>query len=421
MHRIKWEDVVEKRPALINADKLAWFSEKSVYLTAFFLPISMPVMAVCLFLGWGCWLVGAYRRKDLSLHRTNLDKWVWAFAFLAGISVIQSSNLTYSILNYLILFAHYLGFYHLVVQHIRTTADLKRLVWTILAAAVIVVGYGFVQAIMATDTQGHAWVDPSQFADIKFRVYSTLENPNLLAGFLVMMDAFFLGFAYKIKDRRTRMWLLGLFVVFSACLGLTYSRGAWISLLAVMVAGSLAYGRNTWWIVILVPLALFFFSDSFADRIMSIIHPVDTSASLRLALWESTMAMIRDYPLTGIGWGAYLWTYPTYDFFIQNPDVKIFHAHNMYLHMMAEVGIPAFLLFLAIIGKTVYMAVRVAKRSADKWLAGMAMGIIASMLSLLVNGVTDHILFNIQLSMFFWMMVAAAYRAYSIMTEENKI
>jgi putative inorganic carbon (HCO3(-)) transporter len=67
------------------------------------------------------------------------------------------------------------------------------------------------------------------------------------------------------------------------------------------------------------------------------------------------------------------------------------------------------------------MAVRVAKRSADKWLAGMAMGIIASMLSLLVNGVTDHILFNIQLSMFFWMMVAAIYRAYSIMTEENKI
>lgn len=133
------------------------------------------------------------------------------------------------------------------------------------------------------------------------------------------------------------------------------------------------------------------------------------------------MAMIRDYPLTGIGWGAYLWTYPAYDFFIQNPDVKIFHAHNMYLHMMAEVGIPAFLLFAAIIVRTVYMAVRVAKRSTDKWLAGMAMGVIAAMLSLLVNGVTDHILFNIQLSMFFWMMVAAAYRAHSIMNEENKI
>ena len=67
------------------------------------------------------------------------------------------------------------------------------------------------------------------------------------------------------------------------------------------------------------------------------------------------------------------------------------------------------------------MAVRVAKRSTDKWLAGMAMGVIAAMLSLLVNGVTDHILFNIQLSMFFWMMVAAAYRAHSIMNEENKI
>lgn len=415
------EDVVGTRAIAVDSDKLSWFSEKSVYLTAFFLPISMPVMAICLFLGWGCWLVNAYRRRNFSLRVTKLDRFVWAFAFLAGISVIQSSNHTYSILNYLILFLHYLGFYHLVIQHIRSVADLKRLVWTIFGAAVIVVAYGFVQALMATDTQSQAWVDPSQFANLKFRVYSTLENPNLLAGFLVMMNAFFLGFAYKIKDRRTRLWLLALFVVFGICLGLTYSRGAWLSLLVVMLAGSISYGRNSWWFVILIPLALFFFSDTFADRIMSVIHPVDTSASLRMALWESTMAMIRDYPLTGIGWGAYLWTYPAYDFFIQNPDVKIYHAHNMYLHLMAEIGIPAFILFMTIIAKTVYMAVRVAKRSKDRWLSGLAMGIIAAIISLLVNGVTDHILFNIQLSMFFWMMVAAAHLAYQITAEKNEI
>ena len=406
----------------IASDKLSWFSEKSVYLTAFFLPISMPVMAVCLFLGWGCWLVSAYRRRDFAFRRTKLDRWVWAFAFLAGVSVIQSANLTYSILNYLILFLHYLGFYHLVVQHIRTVDDLKRLVWTILGAAVIVVGYGFIQAIMASESQqGQAWVVPSQFADLKFRVYSTLENPNLLAGFLVMMNAFLLGFAYKIRDRRTRMWLLALFAVFGICLGLTYSRGAWLSLLVVMAAGSISYGRNSWWFVVLIPAALFFFSDSFADRIMSVIHPVDTSASLRMAMWESTLAMIRDYPLTGIGWGGYLWTYPVYDFFIQNPDIKIYHAHNMYLHLMAEIGIPAFLLFMAIIVKTVYMAVRVAKRSQDRWLAGMAMGVIAAIISLLVNGVTDHILFNIQLSMFFWMMVAVTYLAYRITVDKKEV
>lgn len=398
-----------------NPDKLSWMKENSIYLTAFFLPISMPLMAVCLFLGWGCWLADAYRTKNFAFRRTKLDRWVWAFAILAAISVVQSSNLTYSVFNYLILFLHYVGFYHLAVQQIRSIDDIRRLVWTVLGAAVIVVVYGFVQAIMATDIQSQAWVDPEQFADLKFRVYSTLENPNLLAGFIVMMDAFLLGFAYKIKNRRTRMILFALFALFTACLGLTYSRGAWLSLLAVMVAGSISYGRNSWWFVILIPLALFFFSDTFAERIMSVFHPVDTSASLRMALWESTIAMIRDYPITGIGWGAYLWTYPAYDFFIQNPDVKIYHAHNMYLHLMAEIGIPAFLLFMAIITRTVCLAVHIAKKSADAWSAGLGMGIIAAILSLLVNGMTDHILFNIQLSMFFWLMVAVT----MILYQEN--
>lgn len=402
-----------------NSDKLSWLKENSVYLTAFFLPISMPMMVVCLFLGWGCQLVEAYRTRRFVLRRTKFDRWVWAFALLAAVSVVQSSNLTYSALNYLILFAHYLGFYHLVIQQIRSIDDIKRLAGTILFAAVIVVGYGFIQAIMATDIQSQAWVDTEQFADLKFRVYSTLENPNLLAGFIVMMNAFFLGFAYKIKDRRTRTVLFVLFAIFTACLGLTYSRGAWLSLLAVMVAGSISYGRNSWWFVILIPLALFFFSDTFAERIMSVFHPVDTSASLRMALWESTIAMIRDYPLTGIGWGAYLWTYPAYDFFIQNPDVKIYHAHNMYLHLMAEVGIIAFFVFMAIIVRTVCLAVRIAKRTTDRWSAGLAMGIIAAILSLLVNGMTDHILFNIQLSMFYWMMVAVTALLYQFLQEKH--
>lgn len=66
----------------------------------------------------------------------------------------------------------------------------------------------------------------------------------------------------------------------------------------------------------------------------------DTSLSLRLALWESTIAMIEEHPLLGVGWGNYWLAYPEYNFFIEDADVVIFHAHDMYLHIPAEVGIP---------------------------------------------------------------------------------
>lgn len=57
--------------------------------------------------------------------------------------------------------------------------------------------------------------------------------------------------------------------------------------------------------------------------------------------------MIEEHPLLGIGWGSYFLAYPDYNFFIQNDNVLIFHAHNMYLNMLAEVGIPGGLAFLA--------------------------------------------------------------------------
>jgi putative inorganic carbon (HCO3(-)) transporter len=51
--------------------------------------------------------------------------------------------------------------------------------------------------------------------------------------------------------------------------------------------------------------------------VVSIWNPTDTSATLRIALWESTLAMIVDKPLFGIGWGSYWLVYPEYRLFYQ--------------------------------------------------------------------------------------------------------
>jgi len=137
---------------------------------------------------------------------------------------------------------------------------------------------------------------------------------------------------------------------------------------------------------------------------MSIVNPTDTSSTLRIALWESTIAMIMDKPLLGIGWGAYWLVYPEYDFFLNNTNVKIFHAHNMYLNIAAEIGIPGLITFLSIMYGHVRLALSVLRGSFESWSSGLMLGIIAAIGGIIINGLTDYVMFNIQLSMLYWLL-----------------
>ncbi|QJW48656.1 polymerase [bacterium BFN5] len=296
--------------------------------------------------------------------------------------------------------------YYLVVNNIHSLEQVKRLVWTVLSSALVVTGYGFYQYFHGVDISAFQWVDGEQFPDLKVRVFSTLKNPNLLAGFLVMMMALACGLGCKAKDMKNRLLFLFLFILFGACLGLTYSRGAWISVGFVIALYGVLYNKRILWLLLLVPVALYLLHDGFTERLLSIFNPTDTSSTLRIALWESTVAMIVDKPLLGIGWGAYWLVYPQYDFFIQDTSTTIFHAHNMYLNIAAEIGIPGLIVFLTIMVGHIRTALSVVHEVTDRWVVGLLLGLVAALFGIAVNGFTDFILFNIQLSMLFWLFNA---------------
>lgn len=60
--------------------------------------------------------------------------------------------------------------------------------------SVFVSGLGIFQKIFGVTADG-VWVDPAQFPDIKVRVFSTLVNPNILGGYLVLVIAYTAAFS----------------------------------------------------------------------------------------------------------------------------------------------------------------------------------------------------------------------------------
>ena len=405
--------------------RLAFLIEHCIYAVAFFLPLSLDVASVFLIagaLGWA--LKSICFRVGRNWQITYLDGAVAAVTVLGALSIFASPDPGFSLYNYTHLMGRYVLLYYLVVCNLQSTEQLRKLIWAVLCSAFFVAAYGLYQYVAGFDISATQWVDGEQFPELKTRVFSTLENPNLLAGYLVMMMALASGMAFAARSWMEKGLLFALTALCGLCLVYTYSRGAWLSVAAVVGIYGWLYNRRIFWIFCLLPLGLLVAQDSILARLTSILNPTDTSSTLRIALWESTIAMIMDNPFSGIGWGAYWMVYPEYDFFINDGHTKIFHAHNMYLNIAAEIGLPGFVAFLTVMYGHWRKARNILQETKEPWLVGLSLGLLAALGGLFFNGLTDYVLFNIQLSMLFWLLnaiiVVAAKSIFCSEADENR-
>jgi putative inorganic carbon (HCO3(-)) transporter len=385
---------------------LEYLIEHCILAVTFFLPLSLKISSGLLGLCGLLWLGKMVVMRRMDFKATPFDWGIALLVALSAASIWSSPDRGFSFYNYYNLMGRYILIYYLVVNNVRSVEQVKRLIWVMLGSAALVSLYGFHQYFFGAKVSAAEWVDGEQFPDIKMRVFSTLENPNLLAGFLVTMMAVAAGMGYKSNAAKSKMLLFSLVAMFGGCLLLTYSRGAWLSVLAIIGMYGFLCNRKIFWLLLLFPIAALFAHDALLERIMSIMNPTDTSSTLRIALWESTIAMIADKPLLGIGWGAYWMVYPEYDFFINNPNTKILHAHNMYLNIAAEIGIPGLIAFVTMMVGHVRLALASIGKTAPKWSSGVMLGIVGAICGLIVNGFTDYVLFSMQLSMLFWLLNA---------------
>ncbi|XEQ92468.1 hypothetical protein SCACP_13150 [Sporomusa carbonis] len=394
--------------------RLASLTEYCILGVAFFLPLSLDMSTLFLGLGTALWACKMIVSKKLLLKRTPFDEIIALFVILSAASIAVSPDKDFSFYNYYHLMGRYILVYYLVINNLTSINQLQRLIYAVLSSAVLVTFYGFYQYIHGVDISAFQWVDGEQFPELKIRIFSTLKNPNLLAGFLVVVMSLAAGLGLHTEKIKDKLLLFVLVAVLGTCLVLTYSRGAWLSIVAVTAIYGRLYNRKILWVLLLIPALVLFCQDAVMERLMSIVNPTDTSSTLRIALWESTIAMILDKPFLGIGWGAYWLVYPEYDFFLSDPTIKIFHAHNMYLHIAAEIGIPGLIVFLAIIYGHTKKAMDVLTHTKNRWVAGLMLGVVTAVMGLAVSGFTDYIMFNVQMSMLFWLLSAVVIAVWEV-------
>ena len=138
----------------------------------------------------------------------------------------------------------------------------------------------------------------------------------------------------------------------------------------------------------------------------------------RMAHWDAARRMFLDSPVLGIGPGSYVIEYKDYAILPWWTD-PLGHAHNMYLHMLAETGLIGLFFYMAmVISWITFSVVAVRSDATDRWLYLKA-GVLATVVAVSVHSVFDNLYvqgLNIQLAI--WLGVTAT--LYSAKNRERR-
>ena len=272
---------------------------------------------------------------------------------------------------------------------------------------------------------------------IEQRLTGTFKMPNDLGAYLALSLPFVMGYFMASWRRDTKIWiilLLGAVVaVMGANLVLTLTRAAWVStIIAIGFLGIYLIVMTLWklesmsglWkrmlfgsaiVIVLLSLSLFLVPQHIKARFQTMIeHPVGFMGE-RPQWWQTSLELIQKYPLTGIGLGRFRYEYQT-----SGPPEQYnvpYHAHNIYLHIAVEHGIPSLLLFLwmvVIIWQQVFAGRPTSALfgAADKpksfytkvWSSGTFIGASGFLISALVYGLADNILHQ-RTVLLFWFII----------------
>jgi putative inorganic carbon (HCO3(-)) transporter len=169
---------------------------------------------------------------------------------------------------------------------------------------------------------------------------------NHFAAFVVYCSAFFLG-VFLLDENRWRKILFLLLVLFSLHpLFFSYSRGAYLAALGVLVFLGLLRKRS---LLILAVVLLVTWKTLLPSSVVERIEmteskggEIEESAAIRLDLWDLSLRLFREHPVIGLGFGGFEFSLPM--------GGRWKDTHNYYLKMLSEQGIIGFaLLFITLL------------------------------------------------------------------------
>jgi O-antigen ligase len=130
-------------------------------------------------------------------------------------------------------------------------------------------------------------------------------------------------------------------------------------------------------------------TDQLIGRFASMATTQEPSEDTRKQIWRESLPLVAAYPITGCGLGAYESCFLAYK--KVEPGYTVDFAHNDYLQVMAEFGLPAFALLLTLTALAYGTSLR--GTTADNTDRYLAIACTAALSAILLHSFVDFNLY----------------------------
>jgi putative inorganic carbon (HCO3(-)) transporter len=415
---LRWQGVLAAQPSGPLTDRLPALAGIVLCALMAGLPLVTRGGLSLLILAAGLlWLIWALRTPAGGLGPIN--GWL---LLLLGIAVVATgcSPVPVAAFKGLLKLVSYLGVYALMRQLLAEAPQWWNRIVAALLAGQLVSAVLAIRQLYGDTAELARWADPNSVADGTIRVYGPLENPNLLAGYLIPILPIALVALLRWRSWPQRLFAGSALLLGAVALFLSYSRGGWLGMLAAL--GSLALllvlrQTRQWpplWrrlfpaLLLVAAVAVLVVAVTQVEplriRVLSLVAGrEDSSNNFRINVWLAAIDMIQARPWLGIGPGntAFNLIYPLY----QQPKFNALSAYSVPLELLVEGGVPYLLAALGLLITS--LRAGLAQLKGESPWALPALAALAAIAGLGVQGITDTIFFRPEVQLTGWFCLAS--------------
>lgn len=291
------------------------------------------------------WVFHMMITKDIKIVKSTQNLFILSYCFL----VLGSSFFypEYSLPFFIEGFKVFI-LYFLIVNIVTTRQRLYWFIWLLIlmgGAASLIGAYQHLKGIgMVYALEGIV------------RVCGPFLDPNDYALHLIAIIPLVVCFYWNHTNVIYKSILISIFGLLIIATTFTYSRGGAVGLATVffLLFLQLLFQRRKnrlfylILIIITVLIALQSMPERYWQRLQTTTLTQESAISARLDAWKTGIAMIKHNPIIGIGLNTFKYQYSLYAPIGVDPN-RMLVAHNMFINVGAESGVPALIFFFLIV------------------------------------------------------------------------
>lgn len=265
-------------------------------------------------------------------------------------------------------------------------------------------------------------------------------NPNEIAGVMTWLAPLTAGLALYRWHWTWRTVAAVTFVLLMLALVLGQSRFALIGVGGALVVAAVLVAPARWRLVIIgvvgvavVAQAVILFNllPFGGDAEVGLSERDRGTSSQRFDIWDAAFDLIEAHPLTGVGmnrwrYGPVARAFPVIGYDIPNPDdpdeyrqFRLPHAHNEFVQIATDLGLPGLVVFCGLYLTAAYM-LWFTWRNGDQQQRRLAVFIGAGLLAHIGYGMGDAVPIWDRFSFVFWMLLGLAGAQYVIVRAQAR-